>query len=59
MKKIFCLYLSFLLTQTGTQLAIDQIDERVISDHLYTAGIIDPDLLIRTAGEMRISNYLL
>ena len=37
----------------------ETIDEKTISDHLYTAGIPDPDLLIRTAGEMRISNYLL
>jgi undecaprenyl diphosphate synthase len=36
-----------------------QIDESVISAHLYTAGMPDPDLLIRTAGEMRVSNYLL
>ena len=35
------------------------IDEETISDHLYTAGMPDPDLLVRTAGEMRISNYLL
>lgn len=42
-----------------SKLNIDDIDEQVISDHLYTAGMIDPDLLIRTAGEMRISNYLL
>ena len=35
------------------------IDEQTISDHLYTAGMPDPDLLIRTAGEMRVSNYLL
>ena len=28
-------------------------------DHLYTAGLPDPDLLVRTAGEMRLSNYLL
>lgn len=35
------------------------INEETISDHLYTAGMPDPDLLIRTAGEMRISNYLL
>lgn len=35
------------------------IDETTISDHLYTAGMPDPDLVIRTAGEMRISNYLL
>jgi undecaprenyl diphosphate synthase len=41
------------------QLAADQIDEQTISDHLYTAGGADPDLLIRTAGEMRISNFLL
>jgi undecaprenyl diphosphate synthase len=35
------------------------ICERTISDSLYTAGIPDPDLLIRTSGEMRLSNYLL
>ncbi len=35
------------------------IDEETISDSLYTAGMPDPDLLIRTAGEMRVSNYLL
>jgi undecaprenyl diphosphate synthase len=35
------------------------IDEDTISEHLYTAGMPDPDLLIRTAGEMRVSNYLL
>jgi undecaprenyl diphosphate synthase len=35
------------------------IDEQTIADHLYTAGTLDPDLLIRTAGEMRFSNYLL
>jgi undecaprenyl diphosphate synthase len=37
----------------------DQIDEQCISNHLYTAGMSDPDLLIRTAGELRLSNYLL
>jgi len=37
----------------------DEIDESTISSHLYTAGLPDPDLLIRTAGEMRVSNYLL
>ena len=35
------------------------IDESLVSDHLYTAGQPDPDLLIRTSGEMRISNFLL
>ncbi|MGE5611517.1 MAG: isoprenyl transferase [Bacillota bacterium] len=41
------------------QLSPDDIAESTISNHLYTAGMPDPDLLIRTAGEMRISNYLL
>jgi undecaprenyl diphosphate synthase len=40
-------------------LAPDAIDEDVISRHLFTAGIPDPDLLIRTSGEQRISNFLL
>ena len=35
------------------------IDEHVIASRLYTAGLPDPDLLIRTSGEMRISNFLL
>ena len=35
------------------------IDESTLSDRLYTAGMPDPDLLIRTAGEMRVSNFLL
>lgn len=39
--------------------SIDDIDEAFISGHLDTAGIPDPDLLIRTCGEQRISNYLL
>ena len=37
----------------------DQIDEAMVSSTLWTAGLPDPDLLIRTAGEMRISNFLL
>lgn len=37
----------------------DDVDETTIADHLYTAGMSDPDLLIRTAGELRISNFLL
>jgi undecaprenyl diphosphate synthase len=36
-----------------------QVDESMISAHLYTAGLADPDLLIRTSGEMRVSNFLL
>lgn len=41
------------------ELAPEAIDEATIDAHLYTAGMDDVDLLIRTAGEMRISNYLL
>src|SRR5205807_802874 len=37
----------------------DDIDETAIEGALYTAGMSDPDLLIRTAGEMRVSNFLL
>ena len=37
----------------------EQIDDKLFEKHLYTAGISDPDLLIRTSGEMRISNFLL
>ncbi len=36
-----------------------EITEEGIAEHLYTAGLKDPDLLIRTSGEMRISNFLL
>ena len=41
------------------RLAPEQIDERAFSDRLYTAGLPDVDLLIRTSGEMRLSNFLL
>ena len=37
----------------------DQVDEAMFASYLYTEGMSDPDLLIRTAGEMRISNFLL
>jgi undecaprenyl diphosphate synthase len=36
-----------------------EVTEETISSHLYTAGLHDPDLLIRTSGEMRVSNFLL
>ena len=41
------------------ELNLEEIDEKLISDHLYTGGIPDPDLLIRTGGDWRISNFLL
>lgn len=37
----------------------EQINESLFAQHLYTANICDPDLLIRTSGEMRLSNFLL
>jgi len=41
------------------ELTADDVDEQLIADSLYTAGLPDPDLVIRTAGEMRLSNFLL
>jgi undecaprenyl diphosphate synthase len=41
------------------RLAPEEIDEAAVERRLYTAGLPDPDLLIRTAGEFRVSNYLL
>jgi undecaprenyl diphosphate synthase len=46
------------LVKSG-QMRLDEIDENTVSDALNTAGMPDPDLLIRTAGEMRVSNFLL
>ncbi len=40
-------------------IALDDISEELIDKHLYTAGIPDPELMIRTSGEIRISNFLL
>jgi undecaprenyl diphosphate synthase len=41
------------------RLDVSDIDEALIADRLYTAGIPDPDLIIRTGGERRLSNFLL
>ena len=41
------------------ELSAADIDEQTLSNHLYTAGTPDPDLLIRTSGEMRVSNFML
>lgn len=43
----------------GGRLDVADVDEKVISQHLYTRSMPDPDLLIRTSGEMRVSNFLL
>jgi len=44
---------------SADRLKPDDIDEKVISNYLYTSGMPDPDLLIRPSGELRISNFLL
>jgi len=41
------------------KISIQEIDNELFSDHLYTADFPDPDLLIRTSGELRLSNFLL
>lgn len=41
------------------EIAVDGITEEVVADHLFTQGIEDPDLIIRTSGEIRLSNFLL
>ncbi|MBU6413011.1 MAG: isoprenyl transferase [Planctomycetes bacterium] len=41
------------------ELSPDKIDEHTLTDALYTRGIPDPDLVVRTAGEFRVSNFLL
>jgi undecaprenyl diphosphate synthase len=44
--------------KNGT-IKLEDIDEQLIGRHLYTGGLYEPDLLIRTANEMRVSNFLL
>jgi undecaprenyl diphosphate synthase len=41
------------------EVRLKDLDERTFSNYFYTAGLPDPDLLIRTSGEMRLSNFLL
>lgn len=41
------------------RVSVDAIDDDVLSSYLYTRGLPDPDLLIRTGGELRVSNFLL
>lgn len=41
------------------KIAVEEITEETIANHLYTSGQPDPDLLIRTSGELRLSNFLL
>ena len=41
------------------ELSIDDVDEKLINDNLYTEGLVDPNLIIRTSGEERLSGFLL
>ncbi|HOD53047.1 MAG TPA: isoprenyl transferase [Candidatus Cloacimonadota bacterium] len=43
----------------NNQIQPEEIDEKMISDHLYTKGMPDPDLIIRSSGEKRLSNFLI
>ncbi len=43
----------------AAKIPLDEITPEVVSQHLFTAGIPDPDLIIRTSGEMRVSNFLI
>lgn len=50
---------NLILDYENKQLSLDDIDSNLFSNYLDTKGIPDPDLLIRTSGEQRLSNYLL
>ena len=41
------------------KLSLDSIDEQLVSDYMYTAGMPDPEIIIRPSGEQRLSNFLL
>jgi len=50
---------SIIMKMDEKKLNIEEINENIIRDNLYTHNLPDPDLLIRTAGEMRISNFMI
>ncbi len=41
------------------KIPVEQIDDRLVGSYLYTSGLPDPDLIIRTSGELRVSNFLI
>jgi len=47
------------LALSSGELGVEEIDDNLINSYLYTRGMPDPELIIRTGGEMRLSNYLL
>ena len=50
---------SMMADRAGRRLRPEDVDEELVASYLYTAGLPDPDLLIRTSSEMRISNFML
>ncbi|MCA9448900.1 MAG: isoprenyl transferase [Candidatus Omnitrophica bacterium] len=57
--EITCAVQSLAAKVRDKKIRVQDIDQQMVSDHLFTAGMPDPDLMIRTSGEFRISNYLL
>ena len=47
------------IMSSNSNLSVDDINEELLSNHLYTEGIPDPDLIIRTSGEERLSGFLI
>ena len=58
-EEIVCAARSLAVDAAAGKLKPDEIDGTVFASRLQTAGIPDPDLLVRTSGEMRVSNFLL
>lgn len=58
-KEILCAVKSIVKSVANGDIKMEDIDEEVVSEHLYTKDIPDPDLIIRTSGEKRSSNFLL
>lgn len=58
-EEIVCAAKSLAADAAAGRISIDEIDDSLFASRLQTAGIPDPDLLVRTSGEMRVSNFLL
>lgn len=58
-EEIVCAAKSLAADAAAGKISADAIDAELFSSRLHTAGIPDPDLLVRTSGEMRVSNFLL
>ena len=58
-KKLLTPLKIFLKKVVNNELSIEEIDEKIINNHLYTVSLPEVDLIIRTSGEQRISNFLL